>query len=175
MTARSDPPALHVHAMDNLRFIRQTMERAGPFTAVPGWGGVLIGLTAFAASALSGPSADRKWLMTWLGAACVAGIVGVVAMVRKARASNSPLFGAPLRRFALAYLPPLAAGAVLTAVFVAGGVTERDPGSGLRRYDTAVATGGALSVRIVRIMGFIFMVLGVAAFVAPTAWGNSFM
>jgi hypothetical protein len=169
------PPALHAHAMDNLRFIRQTMERAGPFTAVPGWGGVLIGVIALAAPAFSGPSTGRKWLITWLGAAAVAAVVGLVAMARKARASGSPLFGAPLRRFALAYLPPLAAGAVLTAVFVAGGFTAQLPGCWLLLYGTAVATGGALSVRIVPIMGLFFMALGVAAFVAPTAWGNTFM
>jgi hypothetical protein len=134
-----------------------------------------MGLTAFAASALSGPSAGRKWLTTWLGAAFVAGAIGLVAMARKARASGSPLFGAPLRRFALAYLPPLAAGAVLTAVFVESGFTARLPGCWLLLYGTAAAAGGALSVRVVPIMGILFMALGTAAFTAPAGLGNAFM
>ena len=171
-------PALHAHAMDNLRFIRQTMERAGPFTAVPGWGGVLMGVTALTASTVAGPntlSGGRRWLAVWLGAAAVAVIVGLVAMARKARASGAPLFAAPAQRFALAFLPPVAAGAALTAVFVAGGFTPRLPGCWLLLYGTAVAAGGAMSVRVVPIMGLIFMALGVAAFVAPSAWGNVFM
>jgi hypothetical protein len=170
-----DPPALHAHAMDNLRFIRRTMERAGPFTAVPGWGGVLMGGVALTAAAAAGPVGRRRWLMTWFAAAGAAALVGGVAMARKARASNVPLFGAPLQRFALAYLPALAAGAVLTAVFTASGLAARLPGCWLLLYGTAAAAGGALSVRIVPILGLAFMAFGVAAFVAPESWGNAFM
>ena len=32
--------------MDNLSFIRDTMERASAFTAVPGWGGMAMGVSA---------------------------------------------------------------------------------------------------------------------------------
>ena len=168
-------PALHAHAMDNLRFIRQTMERAGPFTAVPGWGGVIIGGVALAAAALSGPVGARRWLTTWLGSAVVAVTVGLVAMARKARRSNVAFYGAPMKRFALAYLPPIAAGAVLTPVFALSGMTARLPGCWLLLYGAALTAGGALSVRVVPLMGVAFMALAVAAFVTAPSWGNVFM
>jgi hypothetical protein len=175
MAGDNVPSALHAHAMDNLRFIRRTMERAAPFTAVPGWGGVGIGVVGLAAAAAAGPLGGSRWLTVWLTAAVVASVVGIVTMVQKARASASSVVGQPFRRFALAYLPPLAAGTVLTAVFFEGGLTARLPGCWLLLYGTAVATGGALSVRVVPIMGLAFMLLGVAAFAAPAAWGNVFM
>ena len=108
-------PALHAHAMDNLRFIRRTMERAAPFTAVPGWGGVGIGIVGLAAAAVAGPLGGARWLPVWLGAAAVATGIGVGTMARKARASDMPLASQAFRRFALAYLPPLAVNAVLTS------------------------------------------------------------
>jgi len=64
---------------------------------------------------------------------------------------------------------------VLTAVFVANGLTARLPGCWLLLYGVSGATGGALSVRVVPVMGVLFMAFGVAAFIAPSAWGNIFM
>jgi hypothetical protein len=55
-------PALHARAMDNLSFIRSTMERATAFTAVPGWGGVAMGVTALAATALANDRPPSEWL-----------------------------------------------------------------------------------------------------------------
>jgi hypothetical protein len=175
MVSADEPPALHARAMDNLRFIRQTMERAGPFTAVPGWGGVVIGLVGLAASVLAGPVDGQRWLATWLGAAVIASLVGVVTMAHKARRSGTAFFGSPLRRFALAYLPPAIAGAVLTPVLTSGGLTLRLPGCWLLLYGAALTTGGSMSVRVVPLMGLAFMALGIVAFAAPPAWGNLLM
>src|ERR671914_1353628 len=89
-------PALHARAMDNLSFIRSTMERATAFTAVPGWGGVAMGLTALAATALasrsSGPS---EWLAVWLSAASLALAIGGGTMVLKARRGGTTVFSYP--------------------------------------------------------------------------------
>ncbi len=151
-----EPTSLHGHAADNLRFIRDTMSRAGQFTAVPGWGGVVMGVTAIATAAL-------------------AIVIAAVTMSRKARRLEMPLLAAPAKRFAFAYVPALAAGAVLTAVFLANGLTMRLPGCWLLLYGVAIATAGTLSVRAVQLMGVCFMALGAASFLAPAGFGDLFM
>ena len=173
---RAGPPAIHDHAIENLRFIRETMERAGAFTAVPGWGGVMMGASALITAPLAGvPRSSTRWLAVWLADAAVAAAIGLAAIVRKARRSGSPLAARPARRFALAFLAPFGSAIVLTAVFVQYGLIARLPGCWLLLYGAAIATGGAWSVRVVPLMGLCFMVLGAAAFVAPVDWGHIFM
>src|SRR5437899_13033421 len=101
------PRPLHDRALDNLRYIRQTMERAGSFTAVPGWGQVAVGATALAAALLAARQPTPElWLATWLGEASVALAIRGSAMVRKAYAVSDPLLSAPGRRFGPSYLAP---------------------------------------------------------------------
>jgi hypothetical protein len=170
------PAALHAHAADNLRFIRDTMSRAGQFTAVPGWGGVAIGATALVTAALAAHAPTRTaWLLWWFGDAALAILIAVVTMSRKARRQDVPLLAAPARRFAFAYVPPLAAGAVLTAAFLDAGLSTRLPGCWLLLYGVAIATAGTLSVRVVQVLGLVFMALGAASFAAPASAGNAFM
>src|SRR3954465_12019748 len=148
------PPALHDRAMDNLRFIRETMERASEFTAVPGWGGVLMGATALAASFVAAQQPTRNlWLWTWMVEALVALMVGGWAMDRKARRAEQPLLSGPGRKFALSYSPPILVGILLTMVLYRAGMSHTLPGMWLLLYGTAVVTGGAFSVKIVPVMG----------------------
>jgi hypothetical protein len=170
------PPFLHQHAADNLRFIRDTMARATDFTAVPGAGGVLMGVMALAAFAAAGPPSDAPaWLWIWLATAGAAAATGLVAILRKARHSDMPLRGPVARRFALAFMPALVAGIVLTAVFVQHDLAARLPGCWLVCYGAAVTSGGAFSVRPVPFMGAAFIALGMLAFIAPAGWGHYFM
>ncbi|MFN2570493.1 MAG: hypothetical protein ABR537_02605 [Gemmatimonadales bacterium] len=166
------PRPLHDRALDNLKFIRSTMERAGSFTAVPGWGMVVVGCTAIAATWIAlrtGHEAD--WLAVWLGDAVLGVVVGGAAMVQKARAAQDPLLSGPGRRFGLSFLPPIVVGALLTIALYGAGLFWLMPGTWLLLYGTAVATAGAFSVRIVPIMGVCFMVLGTAALFGPArAW-----
>ena len=169
-------PALHARAMDNLSFIRSTMERATAFTAVPGWGGVAMGVTALAATALAQRAGTQgEWLTMWLGASVLALAIGGWSMLVKARRAGTSVFSYSGRRFVLSYVPPLVVGGLLTLVLVRAGLYSALPGTWLLLYGTGVVTGGAFSVRVVPIMGLCFMALGTCAFAAPAAWGHWFM
>jgi hypothetical protein len=174
--ARSEDPSLHIRAMDNLSFIRRTMERATAFTAVPGWGGVGMGVLALAASALAPRSSgSREWLATWVTTAVAALSLGGWTMAAKARRAGTTVFSYSGRRFVLSYVPPLLVGALLTAVLVRAGLDRALPGTWLLLYGTGVVTGGAFSVRVVPLMGLCFMALGALAILGPAGWGNPLM
>jgi hypothetical protein len=172
----TEPPALHLRAMDNLRFIRQTMEEAVYFTAVSGVGEIAVGLTALVAAWLASHRATAQgWLTVWLGEALIAALLTGGAVVWKARQARLSLVSRPGRRFALGLVPPLAAGALLSYALLAAGERALLPGVWLLLYGTAVVTGGAFSVRIVPVMGLGFMALGAVALFAPATWGDVFL
>lgn len=171
-----EPPSLHSRAMDNLRYIRETMERAASFTAVPGWGVVGMGVTALVATLIaSQQTSSRAWLETWLVAGLVSVLVGGWAMDRKARRQETTLLSEPARKFILGLTPPLLVGALLTFVFYRAGMMRDVPGMWLLLYGAGVVTGGAFSVRIVPLKGMSFMLLGIIAILSPGAWGNYYM
>jgi len=171
-----EPPALHDRAMDNLRYIRETMERASSFTAVPGWGQVAIGITALVTTYVAAhQSTARGWLGTWLAEAIISLLIAGWLMDRKARASGAPLLSGPGRKVAFSLSPPMIVGALLTVVLFRKGLTGAIPGMWLLLYGTGVVTGGMYSVSIVPVMGICFMALGAAGIFAPSAWGNWLM
>ncbi len=176
--AIAPPPALHERAEDNLRFIRETMERASRFTAVPGRGGMLMGATALVAAFVSAQwSAQTKaWLITWFVEALTAFMIAAWAMKRKAqRGSNTAVLSGPGRKFALSFSPPMFVGALLTVALYRAGLAGLLPGMWLLLYGTSVVTGGAFSVSIVPVMGVCFMLLGAMSLFCPPAWGNAFL
>ena len=175
--ARTDRPIpLSDRALEDLSFIRETMARASTMTSVPGWGGVAMGVTALGASWFAAvQSAPAEWIAVWLGEAIIALGIGGVAMVRKAEATGASLRTRAGRLFANAFVPPVLAGAVMTAALYQAGLTTLLPGTWLLLYGTAVTVAGAFSVRAVPIMGVCFMVLGAAAFFLPAGAGNVLM
>ena len=174
--ASNAPVPLHARALDNLRYIRETMERAGSFTAVPGWGGVAMGATALAAAGIaSHAGSHRMWIACWLIEGVVAVALGVLAMERKARAAGLPLWSAPVRKFVFSFVPPLIAGAALTVVLLRAGAFSAIPGLWLMLYGAGVTAGGAFSVRVVPVMGICFLAVGAMALFWPGGWSDVWM
>jgi hypothetical protein len=177
--ARSHPdpaPGIHQHAIENLRFIRETMERSGSFTAVPGWGGVAMGITGLATAVLAQRTTNsRDWLATWAIAAAFAVAIGLWTIWRKVRAARLPILGGPAQKFAVSLAPPIVTGGLLTIVLFREGLVRILPGVWLMCYGAGVITGGAFSVRVVPVMGACLMACGAAALFAPASWGDAFM
>jgi len=169
------PTALSDRAIENLSFIRRTMEASGTFTAVSGLGVMTMGVLALVAAATASrfpfPEVGlRIWAATAVAASAVAG----VAIARKARGRQESALSGPGRKFMLNFMPSVVAGTALTAALVTAGLTSLLPGTWLLLYGTGVVTGGAFSVRVVPAMGLAFMVLGVLGLLSP-AWGPVLM
>ena len=177
MTTNPTPPddstALGDRALENLSFIRNTMERATSFTGVPGWGGGVMGCTALVATAVAArTTAPQDWLRVWLVEGVVAFLIGAWSLGRKSRRLQGTAFTRPARQFFLSFAPPVLAGALLTAVLWQAGQAQLLPGTWLPLYGTGVVTGGAFSVRAVPLMGVVLILIGAVVLFWP-AWGTA--
>jgi len=173
-------PSLATRALDDLQYIRSTMERAGEraarFTALPGWGGVLMGVVALIATWTAARSADpRDWVLIWLGAAIVAGLIGATDMIRKMGEERTSLLRGPAWRFVTSLLAPFLVAALMTIVLYRNGKYETLPGLWLISYGAGVVAAGGFSIGAVRAMGAAFMLAGAAAMFTPPAWGDVWM
>jgi hypothetical protein len=168
-----EPVALHTHAMDNLRYIRETIERAGSFTAVPGIGGMLIGSTAVAAAWIaSHQRSGGRWLAVWLAEAIFAAFIGVGAAAIKSRRAGLPIISGPGRKCLAGFAPAMLAGTLLTLVLFRAGLEQYLPGIWLLLYGAGVVSGGGASVRVVPLMGSCFMACGAVALLWPLLPGD---
>lgn len=172
----SDPIPLSHRAMEDLQFIRRTMETGNAFTAVPGWGGVAMGGTALVAAAIAaGRGTPEGWLGVWVAEAVLAAGIGLWALERKARRVGLPVLSGTGRKVLLGFAPAALAGAVLTLSLWQAGVTGLIPGAWLLLYGVAVVAGGTFSVRVVPVMGVCFMALGTLGLLAAPDAGDILM
>lgn len=175
-STQNQPVNIGDHAADNLKFIRETMERSTHFTAVPGYGGILMGVTALVAAYISIQQAYlRDWLIVWLTEACLAFAIGLLAMWQKSKIANMSLFSAPARKFAFGFVPPLVCGVAITLGLWRYNHFDMMPPVWMLLYGASVVTGGAFSVRVVPVMGWMFIAVGALAFALPTVFGNYLM
>lgn len=167
---------MQARAMDNLRFIRETMAAAATFTAVSGWGTVLIGLTALVAAGLAAlTDSVTRWVFIWICEAVLSVGISIYTMSRKARAVGLPLWSEPARKIVFSFLPPMAVGALLTLVCFEHSLIGLLPGVWMLLYGVGVVAAGTFSVRIVPVMGVAFMTVGTVALFAPPAWTTACM
>ena len=175
-SSKRAPIPIDARAADHLRYIRETMERAAEFTAVPGWGGIAMGFTAIGASiAAAHQHSPKAWLTVWLAEAFVAIAIAAATAATKAHRANAALFSGPGRKFLLSFAPPIIVGGLLTFALFHAGLASILPAVWLLLYGTAIVTGGAFSVRVVPVMGICLMTVGGLALVAPAAWGDALM
>lgn len=159
---------LHERAMENLGFIRDTLERSTPFTSVSGWGLVGMGLYSIIGGWVASLRLDPDWwINSWVTVGVGGFFMGLVAMVWKMKQEPRPARLYALRHFAGSLFPPILAGAVLTEVFYEQQLTPLLPGMWLMLYGAGVTTGGAFSVRVLPLMGLLFMLLGILSFFLP--------
>jgi hypothetical protein len=167
-----DPVPIGDHALNNLRYIREAMERASAFTSIPGWGGFWVGLTAIITAVLARQWTGRRWLEAWLIEAAVAAVIGFTSMGEKGRRAGVDFTAAPARRFFASYFAPLVAGAVITAILWRASLFEAMPATWLLLYGTSFVGSGAFSIRLIPVMGLLFMLLGIIAAFLPLELGN---
>ena len=173
---QNEPVALSDRAMDNLKFIRETMERSTHFTAVPGYGGVLMGVTAIVAAYIAHTQIYRRdWLITWLVEACLAFAIGLLAMWQKSKLADTSLLSVPAKKFAFGFTPALICGIAITLGLWRFEHFEVMAPVWMLLYGAAVVTGGAFSVRVIPVMGWIFMAIGAIGFALPAVYGDILM
>lgn len=191
---KSSPAAPDSAAHAHLQFIREAMERTTEFTAVPGWGGLLMGITAVIAAFIAHQQPTVvAWMSVWTAEALIGFAIGVFATSYKARKHGVPLLSGQGRKFLLGLLPAVIAAVALTLAvysfdvgptkeyFVRQGLVDAKasmrllPGLWLMIYGAGVIAAGMFSIRLIPMMGSLFMIVGAFALLAPAAWGSLFM
>src|SRR5262249_47562678 len=173
---RTEPVPIDARVADHLRYIRETMESAAEFTAVPGWGGVAMGITALAAAYFAAIQATpARWLLVWLLEAGVAVAIAAPAAATKAHRANSKLFSGPGRKFLMSFMPAIVAGGLLTYALAHAGLYSAVPCLWLVLYGAAIVTGGAVSVRAAAVIGLCLVLVGAGPLFAPPNVREAFM
>jgi hypothetical protein len=165
------PIPIESRALGTLAYIRTSIESSGSM-AVPGMAGIVMGgIGIIATIVASVPQGAPHWLGIWLVAAAIAFALGGAMMAREAAQSGHARYLGPVRKFLLCLCPALLTGAALTFVLWRAGTTGLIPGVWLLLYGCAVLSASTVTIartmRLICIMGALFMLLGVLAFAAP--------
>jgi hypothetical protein len=171
----NEPVRIGDHAVDNLRYIRDAMERAGSFTSIPGWGGFAIGCSAVITAIIASRLVDLRWVEAWMIDAVLAAAIALVTMSIKASRAGVTLMTPAARRFFVSYFAPIAAAAVITLMLLRAQWYEAMPAVWMLSYGASFISSGAYSIRVVPQMGICFMLLGIAAAFVPFPTSNALL
>jgi len=165
------PIPIESRALGTLAYIRRSIDSSGSM-AVPGMAGIVMGVIGVIATLVASmPHGVAHWLEIWLVAAAVALVVGGATMARQAAEDGHSRYLGPVRKFLLCLCPALFAGAVLTFLLWRTHATHLIPGVWLLLYGCAVLSASTVTIartmRLISIMGVLFMLLGLLAFASP--------
>ncbi|HTV95321.1 MAG TPA: hypothetical protein VME42_04945 [Steroidobacteraceae bacterium] len=165
------PIPIETRALGTLAYIRRSID-ASASMAVPGMAGVVMGAIGMLAAILASmPHWASFWLLIWASAGGIAFLVGGALMAREAAQSGHARYLGPVRKFILCLCPALLAGAVLSVVLWHAHMDGLLPGTWLLLYGCAVLSASTVTVastmRLLCIMGALFVALGSCAFVLP--------
>ncbi len=154
---KSGPIPIDARAADHLRYIRETMESAAEFTAVPGWGGVAMGITALVAALVaSQQSTPRAWFGVWLVEAFDRGRDRRAGGGYQGASRQFQTFLRPGPEISFQLCASDHGGRLVDVCALRrGGLSGLLPGAWLLLYGAAIVTGGAFSVRVVPVMGLL--------------------
>ncbi len=167
-------------ALQDLLYIRKTLEAAGQFTAVPGKCLMAAGLIALAGTAFNAYYTQAPWepgarlplaLDTW-GVVLVASLAIVsYGIYRKSQQMETAIQPPLVRKLAWSLSPALFVGAILTNLAVSSHNLSWLPAIWLGCYGAAVTNGGQVSVRPIRYMGVSFLLVAGGAALSPSGMG----
>lgn len=164
-------------AADHLQVIRTLMERSAiyrralaPIMLFNG----LVGLTAAGVGWGARIGSPKSFILLW-GAASVVALAGSFLLVRRQALKDSePLWSPPTRRVTQAFLPPLAAGIMISAVMLAraGAAPETNGMAGMLwlpllwvvLYGCAFHASGFFMPRGMKLFGWAFVLGGCGLF-----------
>jgi hypothetical protein len=164
-------------AAENLKVIRQLMERPIRYSTMSGWSGIFAGCVAIVGlvldSAVYGAYRDpveAMWFNLGVWAAIlVIAFAGVTTLtLLRERAQGIPLWSAAKRRFLMTILPAFIAGAGLTLAIVYRWYWQVGPNQWglipaiwMLFYGVACWQVGAFSIGEMRVMGAAFILAGI--------------
>ena len=167
------PVNLQHEAENNLRYIRQAMERAERVSAVSGVGGMAMGFCAFLATAVASMFATLPaQLAVWIGTAFISLLCGAAATWLKARQLHTPLFGDASKRFLTCLVPALMVGAILSWLLWPTPQNILLPAVWMLLYGCGVLAAGTYAAAPVMQMGFCFLGAGLIMTALPAGWEN---